>query len=740
MGAFTSLVHNGTGAPGAAARPALRLQRACASCAGKDDECESCQKAPLQRRASTAGAALPAPSAGAGTDFTSGGQRMPGVLRSQLEPLFGVRFDAVRLHDDARSHALAQRYGARAFTLGQDVHFARGEFRPGERGGMALLAHELSHTVQQRGAMQPTAAAKSVAVDAPDSPLEAEADAAAARVLAGQPAAVRAGSAAGGISRVQRVPAAETVTRPVDDHTRVAITRTVTDPGCTELARTTSTPASDIFYSDGDAHTLGMRYSICHGSVRVRAGASVNYDSLVRSAENLLDTLRSDPTRATDISRLLSDAVNNSHVSANGNVELTVSGSFNLRVSGGATVGPAEQRYNVQGELRATPRGVSFRVTGGLDVAVTQRGEAATYTLEGNATTNFASITLSYRQIDTTAVGAPPSTERSLRGELSARITDSLSAGFFVTGDPSSGGGLTGGGLVFSGTWGGPERVDNVDCHACDCPPPQIRYACTRTVDPTSRPVVDVAAGRDHQRLLYAYNSDAPADAAAFSAQVGAMAAQVRSGYRIEHITGHASPEASRAYNVDLSVTRASHARQALQAALSEAPGSPAGTAAGLAATSAVNLPPAVGAGELLGDSSAPTGEEASNAALIAELTARLSPLTEEQRLDLLGVDGPARSEPDARQRALDDVQAFIEGRDAGGRRLGQRARWERIFPFLRRVDVELVRDEQSHLETTAGSTSTTCEPADLAWAASAESTFTPLSARDRLPSQRCDR
>jgi hypothetical protein len=58
----------------------------------------------------------------------------------------------VRVHDGPAADALARSVQARAFTTGRDVFFARGEYRPGTAGGDRLLAHELTHVVQQRGA------------------------------------------------------------------------------------------------------------------------------------------------------------------------------------------------------------------------------------------------------------------------------------------------------------------------------------------------------------------------------------------------------------------------------------------------------------------------------------------------------------------------------------------------------------------------------------------------------------
>jgi hypothetical protein len=57
----------------------------------------------------------------------------------------------VRVHDDAHAATLCNGIRARAFTHGQDVFFNRGEYRPGERSGQRVLAHELAHVVQQQG-------------------------------------------------------------------------------------------------------------------------------------------------------------------------------------------------------------------------------------------------------------------------------------------------------------------------------------------------------------------------------------------------------------------------------------------------------------------------------------------------------------------------------------------------------------------------------------------------------------
>lgn len=79
----------------------------------------------------------------------------------------------VRVHTDDHADELAHAVSARAFTTGSDVFFARGEYRPGSSEGNRLIAHELAHVVQQRGA--PTTGP--LVVSEPGEPLEREAEA-----------------------------------------------------------------------------------------------------------------------------------------------------------------------------------------------------------------------------------------------------------------------------------------------------------------------------------------------------------------------------------------------------------------------------------------------------------------------------------------------------------------------------------------------------------------------------------
>ena len=78
-----------------------------------------------------------------------GEQSLDGNLRSFFEPRFGHNFNQVRVHADSHAARAARMLDAQAFTLGQDVFFAEKALAPQTSSGLHLIAHELSHTLQQ---------------------------------------------------------------------------------------------------------------------------------------------------------------------------------------------------------------------------------------------------------------------------------------------------------------------------------------------------------------------------------------------------------------------------------------------------------------------------------------------------------------------------------------------------------------------------------------------------------------
>lgn len=99
---------------------------------------------------------------------------------ARLGAVFGADFSGVRVHTDSHAGDIARRLGSRAFTVGEDIAFAPGQYRPGSPAGDALLAHELAHVVQQRGALDKGAESGQGPVY---EALEKDADTAAARAV-----------------------------------------------------------------------------------------------------------------------------------------------------------------------------------------------------------------------------------------------------------------------------------------------------------------------------------------------------------------------------------------------------------------------------------------------------------------------------------------------------------------------------------------------------------------------------
>jgi hypothetical protein len=134
------------------AKPAIRaLQRQPAP----EEEDEALQmKRTAQRQVDGSGEVDP-PLEGAIQQRRGGGQALPDATRHAMEQAIGADFGRVRVHSDAQSDRLNRSIQARAFTTGQDIFMRQGEYQPQARSGQELLAHELTHVVQQTQTRSP---------------------------------------------------------------------------------------------------------------------------------------------------------------------------------------------------------------------------------------------------------------------------------------------------------------------------------------------------------------------------------------------------------------------------------------------------------------------------------------------------------------------------------------------------------------------------------------------------------
>ncbi len=131
-----------------------------------------------------------------------GGQPLPESLRARLAAHTGDALGDVRLYNTPQAHRAADAVGAQAFAVGRSVYFGAGAYQPGSTQGQQLLAHEVAHTVQQRGAAMPSFGA--LQVGRPADAHERQADAFAQSVVRGDAAPALAPAPALQVARVQR--------------------------------------------------------------------------------------------------------------------------------------------------------------------------------------------------------------------------------------------------------------------------------------------------------------------------------------------------------------------------------------------------------------------------------------------------------------------------------------------------------------------------------------------------------
>ena len=117
------------------------------------------------------------------------GQPLETGVRAQMESAFRMDFTPVRVHTGDEADRLNQALNARAFTTGRDIFFREGEYNPNSSNGRKLLAHELTHVVQQSGGLH-----GKFKINQPDDVYEQEADRVAEQVLHQAPVRTAAGS------------------------------------------------------------------------------------------------------------------------------------------------------------------------------------------------------------------------------------------------------------------------------------------------------------------------------------------------------------------------------------------------------------------------------------------------------------------------------------------------------------------------------------------------------------------
>lgn len=146
---------------------------------------------------------------------SGGGSPLDADTRADMESRLGHDFGDVRVHTDSRAHDSARAVNAHAYTVGSNIVFQRDKYDPSSNEGKTMLAHELTHVVQQRsGPVDGSPAGGGIQVSDPSDRFEREAAANADRVMSG-PAPAPVSASAPAVQRQDAPPEEEQEEEPV---------------------------------------------------------------------------------------------------------------------------------------------------------------------------------------------------------------------------------------------------------------------------------------------------------------------------------------------------------------------------------------------------------------------------------------------------------------------------------------------------------------------------------------------
>jgi hypothetical protein len=128
----------------------LQRKCACGGSIGPTGECEECRRKRLQRKTINGSISEEVPSI-VHEVLRSPGQPLDAATRAFFEPKFGHDLSHVRVHTDRRAEQSARAVDAWAYTVGRNVVFGAGKYAPRTNDGRHLIAHELTHVMQQGG-------------------------------------------------------------------------------------------------------------------------------------------------------------------------------------------------------------------------------------------------------------------------------------------------------------------------------------------------------------------------------------------------------------------------------------------------------------------------------------------------------------------------------------------------------------------------------------------------------------
>lgn len=146
-----------------------KVQKKCADCEAEEKKEEKPVQAKLNESNSV--------NEGVEDDLNSSkgsGNGMDKNTKQEMESGFGADFSNVNIHTDSKAVQMSEELGAQAFTNGNDVYFNKGKYNPNSKEGKHLLAHELTHTIQQTGGKQKSGTIQKMSIENHPEDLQAE--------------------------------------------------------------------------------------------------------------------------------------------------------------------------------------------------------------------------------------------------------------------------------------------------------------------------------------------------------------------------------------------------------------------------------------------------------------------------------------------------------------------------------------------------------------------------------------
>lgn len=150
-----------------------KVQKKCAECENEDKKAQKKEEKTVQAKRNESNSVDE--NVESNLNSSKGrGNAMDKNTKREMESGFGADFSNVNIHTDSRAVQMSEELGAQAFTHGNDVYFNKGKYNPESKEGKHLLAHELTHTIQQTGSKQKSATIQKSSMENHSEDLHAE--------------------------------------------------------------------------------------------------------------------------------------------------------------------------------------------------------------------------------------------------------------------------------------------------------------------------------------------------------------------------------------------------------------------------------------------------------------------------------------------------------------------------------------------------------------------------------------